>query len=66
MEGTARAGIGINTGRTAAAAAADMGADTPQAMEEERAEEAAEAAGAAGTERPARLFAAEQTVNILC
>ncbi len=68
MEGTARAGIGINTGRTAAAAAvtADMGADTPPATEEERAEEAAEAAGAAGTERPARLFAAKQTVNILC
>ncbi len=48
------------------AVAADMGADTPPATEEERAEEAAEAAGAAGTERPARLFAAEQTANTLC
>ena len=68
MEGTARAGIGINTGRTAAAAAvtADMGADTPPATEEERAEEAAEAAGAAGTERPARLFVAKQMASTRC
>ena len=66
MEGTARAGTGINTGRTAAAAAvaADMGADTPPATEEERAEEAAEAAGAAETERPARLVVSNQMASI--
>ena len=65
MEGTARAGRDFSTGRTAAAAA-DMTADMPPATVAERAEEAAEAAGAAGTERPARLFVAEQTANTLC
>jgi hypothetical protein len=43
-----------------------MTADMPPATVAERAEEAAEAAGAAGTERPARLFVAEQTANTLC
>jgi hypothetical protein len=70
MEGTARAGRDSSTGRTAAAAAvavaADTEADMPPVMVEERAEEAAEAAGAAGTERPARLVVAKQMASTRC